>query len=224
MNEDQKQGLCAENIYLAYNDGSDVTFAVRGVSLDLSDVGFIGILGPSGSGKSSLLYLLSGLKRATSGEIYYNGRAYSDMKEKERLRLRRNHYGFVFQQPYLFDYLTAIENALTGASPGDDQALARAMEIFEELGIARNAKKRPRQLSGGERQRVCIARAMMNSPTVIFADEPTAALDRQNGHKVMEMLASYRNRGLVIVVTHDTAMLDECDRIYRMRDGTVQEN
>lgn len=224
MNDDQKKGLCAENISLAYHDGSEVTLAVRGITLSLSDTGFVGILGPSGSGKSSLLYLLGGLKRATSGEIYYNGSPYSEMKEKERLRLRRNHYGFVFQQPYLFDYLTAMENALAGASTGDNQALTRAMEIFEELGIARHAKKRPRQLSGGERQRVCIARAMMNSPSVIFADEPTAALDRQNGHMVMEMLASYHDRGLVIVVTHDTAMLDECDRIYRMRDGIVQEN
>ena len=224
MNDDQKKGLCAENISLAYHDGSEVTLAVRDITFDLADTGFVGILGPSGSGKSSLLYLLGGLKHATSGEIYYNGTPYSEMKEKERLRLRRNHYGFVFQQPYLFDYLTAMENALAGASTGDNQALTRAMEIFEELGIARHAKKRPRQLSGGERQRVCIARAMMNSPSVIFADEPTAALDRQNGHMVMEMLASYRDRGLVIVVTHDTAMLDECDRIYRMRDGIVQEN
>lgn len=224
MNDYCKHGLFAKNISLAYNDGSEVTLAVHDITMNLTETGFVGILGPSGSGKSSLLYLLSGLKRATTGEIYYRGKSYSEMREKDRLRMRRYQFGFVFQQPYLFDYLTALENAMTGAPSGDHQARHRALELFEGLDIVRHAKKYPRQLSGGERQRVCIARAMMNSPSVIFADEPTAALDRHNGHRVMEMLSFYRSRGLVIVVTHDTAMLDGCDRIYTLRDGTVWEN
>ncbi len=210
-------------VSLAYGDGDRVTYALSDVSLALPARGFIGVMGPSGSGKSSLLYLLSGLKRPTSGEVEMEGRRYSDMDERAITRLRRERFGFVFQSPFLLNYLTALENVLAAAPQGDMQAAERAEDLFESLGIVGLAGKFPHHLSGGERQRVCIARAMISDPEVIFADEPTAALDHANGHVVVDLLASYRDRGAVIVVTHDPEMVAGADKVFQMRDGGLDE-
>lgn len=214
-------GLQACDISLAYGDGDQVTYAVACVSLDLPDAGFIGVMGPSGSGKSSLLYLLSGLKRPTSGGIEYNGRSYATLNERSLVQLRRDRFGFVFQQPFLLNYLTARENVMAAAPAGDRAAAEHADALFRALGIAQFANKLPHHLSGGERQRVCVARAMVSRPAVIFADEPTASLDHVNGHAVMDLLAGYRERGLVLVVTHDPEMLAGADHVYDMRDGRL---
>ena len=121
--------------------------------------------------------------------------------------LRRQRFGFVFQQPYLLVWQTAMENVLMGAPTLDAAARRKAAGYFEQLGIAELADKLPSQLSGGEKQRVCVARAMMNDPDVIFADEPTASLDHANGHLVVDLLSAYREQGTVVVVTHDPEML-----------------
>ena len=216
-------GLRAENISLSYKDGDKTNYAVQNISLDLPKVGFFGIMGPSGSGKSSLLYLLSGLKRPTSGEIIYDSRKYSQLKEAERVALRKNRFGFVFQQPFLLNYLTAFENVLIATRSDEKDAAQKVNTLLEELDILHLAGRFPTHLSGGERQRVVVARAMINRPEIIFADEPTAALDHKNGHAVIELLAQYQNRGTVIVVTHDAEMIKKADYIYQMVDGKLQE-
>jgi putative ABC transport system ATP-binding protein len=214
--------ISASNIALSYFDGDQTIYAVRDVTLDLPAAGFFGIIGPSGSGKSSLLYLLSGLKRPTSGEVRYGGRSLSALSEVQRVRLRRERFGFVFQQPFLLNFLTVRENLLVGAASGDRQSSIRMDALLEDLHIRHLAERFPAHLSGGERQRLAVARAMMNAPEAIFADEPTASLDHSNGRAVIDLLLRYRDRGAVVVVTHDPTMLEEADRVYHLRDGMLE--
>jgi putative ABC transport system ATP-binding protein len=146
---------------------------------------------------------------------------YGAMPDRNLIELRRKKFGFVFQQPYLIVWQTALENVLMGAPKLDPAAEDKALAYFEQLGIADLKDKLPSQLSGGEKQRVCVARAMMNDPEVIFADEPTASLDHANGHLVIDLLSAYRDRGAVIVVTHDPEMLADADHVFTMRDGAM---
>ncbi len=214
--------LSTENISLVYDDGERRTHALRDVSIGIPARQFVGIMGPSGSGKSSLLYVLSGLKRPTSGDVLLGDYSFNAHGEHDLIALRRARFGFVFQQPYLLTWQTAYENVLMGAPVLDAAAHLRADGFFEQLGIARLKNKLPSQISGGEKQRVCVARAMMNEPDIIFADEPTASLDHANGHLVVDLLSAYRERGTVVVVTHDPEMLTGADQILMMRDGESQ--
>jgi len=214
--------LSTENISLVYDDGSRRTFALKDVSVAIPDQQFVGIMGPSGSGKSSLLYILSGLKRPTGGNVCLQDYSYQAHTDHDLIDLRRHRFGFVFQQPYLLVWQTAMENVLMGAPTLDKAARVKAAGFFEQLGIADLASKLPSQLSGGEKQRVCVARAMMNDPEIIFADEPTASLDHANGHLVIDLLSAYRSQGTVVVVTHDPEMLQGADQILLMRDGQPQ--
>jgi putative ABC transport system ATP-binding protein len=212
--------LVTDEVTLAYQEAERVVKAVDGVSVEVRPGEFVGIMGPSGSGKSSLLYLMSGLKLPTAGEVRYRHQAIHQLSERARMELRRRDFGFVFQQPYLLPYLTALENVLV-AVPGDRAAYQRALELFEQLGLSQLANRYPHKLSGGERQRVCVVRAMVHQPQVIFADEPTASLDHLNGHAVIRLLAQYRQQGAVVVVTHDPEMLADADRVYSLRDGRL---
>jgi putative ABC transport system ATP-binding protein len=213
--------LQAEHLTLVYQDGEAEVNAVHDVSLSIRDHQFVGILGPSGSGKSSLLYLLSGLRRPTAGEIYLDDRAYSRIPKADRVALRRTEFGFVFQQHFLIDYLTALENVMVSA-PAQDRAHAeQATALLADLGLGDKLHRFPYELSGGERQRVAIARATIHRPRVIFADEPTGLLDRRTGLQVMALLRSYRDQGSLIAVTHNPEILTEADLVIRMRDGKL---
>ena len=211
--------LSTHNISLVYDDGARVTHALRDVTIEIPNKRFVGIMGPSGSGKSSLLYILSGLKRPTGGDVQLGDYGYKAHSDLDLIDLRRQRFGFVFQQPYLLVWQTAMENVLMGAPVLDQAARKKAAGYFEQLGIAAMAEKLPSQLSGGEKQRVCVARAMMNDPDIIFADEPTASLDHANGHLVVDLLSAYRAQGTVVVVTHDPEMLQGADSVLLMRDG-----
>jgi putative ABC transport system ATP-binding protein len=213
--------LTASNVSLSYGDGDQITYAVHDITVSFPERGFFGIMGPSGSGKSSLLYLLSGLKQPTGGEVAYDGRPLSSLAEAERVRVRRERFGFVFQQPFLLNYLTARENVMVAAVAGDRNLARQVDALLDDLHILHLADRHPPHLSGGERQRVVVARAMINRPDVIFADEPTAALDHTNGRAVIELLLRYRERGAVLVVTHDPSMVAEADRIYHLTDGQL---
>jgi len=215
--------LQGEHLTLTYQDGDKTLDAVDDVSLSVEEHQFIGILGPSGSGKSSLLYLLSGLRKATKGEIYLDGRAYGKMPDRERVGLRRSEYGFVFQQHFLINYLTALENVMVSAPVQDKAHAEQAKALLADLGLGDKLHRFPYELSGGERQRVAIARAMIHRPRVIFADEPTGLLDRHTGLQVMGLLRSYRNQGSLIAVTHNPEILTEADLVIKMRDGQVTE-
>ncbi len=215
--------LRTENLTLTYQDGDRRLNAVNDISLVIEDYQFIGILGPSGSGKSSLLYLLSGLRQPTRGEIYLDDRAYGKMPERDRVNLRRTEFGFVFQQHFLIDYLTALENVMV-AAPAQDKAHAeQARALLADLGLGEKLHRFPYELSGGERQRVAIARAMVHRPRIIFADEPTGLLDRRTGLQVMALLRGYREQGSLIAVTHNPEILGEADLILTIRDGQIAQ-
>lgn len=211
---------------LLYMDHGRQVFACEDIELDVHENEFLGILGPSGSGKSSLLYLLSGLKTPTSGEILYDGNSLARMSDEERSRLRLREFGFVFQQPYLLGYLSALENvALStpihrGRGRGAEN-VDQAVALLRDLGLEHKTHRLPHELSGGERQRVCVARALLGGPKVIFADEPTASLDHKNGAAVVELLNGLRGRGSLVMVTHDETMLQQADRIVRLSDGVI---
>ncbi|MCA1947979.1 MAG: ABC transporter ATP-binding protein [Armatimonadetes bacterium] len=209
----------AEGASLIYQDHGREVAACRDIRLTVHPGEFLGILGPSGSGKSSLLYLLCGLKVPTHGRVLFEGRDLAAMADDDRSRLRLGAFGFVFQQPYLVGYLSALENVLTAGAgrPDPDHALG----LLDRLGLAEKAHRLPHELSGGERQRVCVARALYGRPRVVFADEPTAALDRRNGEQVVRLMNECRDGGALVMVTHDEHMLAEADRIVRLDDGEI---
>jgi putative ABC transport system ATP-binding protein len=215
--------LQAEHLTLTYQDGDKIVNAVDDVSIAIGDHQFIGILGPSGSGKSSLLYLLSGLRQPTSGDINLDDRVYSKMLENERVGLRRTEFGFVFQQHFLINYLTALENVMVAAPVQEKAHVEQARALLADLGLADKLHRFPYELSGGERQRVAIARAMIHRPRVIFADEPTGLLDRRTGLQVMALLRGYRDQGSLIAVTHNPEILSEADLVITLRDGKTAQ-
>ncbi len=206
---------------LVYQDQGRDLFACREVSLEVRENEFLGILGPSGSGKSSLLYLMSGLKTPSSGQITFDGKPLSGMDDASRANLRLKEFGFVFQQPYLLGYLSAIENVLVAQPSGG--TIESATDLLTSLGLANKLHRLPHELSGGERQRVCVARALMGNPRIIFADEPTASLDHKNGVAVVNLLNDLRGKGALVMVTHDPTMLERADRIVRLVDGHISE-
>jgi putative ABC transport system ATP-binding protein len=212
-----------ENLTLTYSTSRSTTHAVRDVSLHIDDRAFAGIVGPSGSGKSSLLYLLSGLKTATAGNVHFGDFAFSAAPIPQQLEFRRQNFGFIFQQPFLIPYLNLLENILVpleGAAPDE---IERAWWLLEHLGIAELAPKFPNECSGGERVRASIARGLVHRPRYLFVDEPTANLDLATGARVMKVLQSQREHGALIIVTHDLEILDEADVIFRMRDGALTD-
>ncbi len=213
--------LQADKLTLSYQDGGFIVDAVKDISISFEDHQFIGILGPSGSGKSSLLYLLSGLRQPTTGEIFLDDRVYSKMSENERVALRRSDFGFVFQQHFLINYLTALENVMVAAPVQDKAHVEQARALLADLGMGDKLHRFPYELSGGERQRVAIARAMIHRPRIIFADEPTGLLDRRTGLQVMALLRGYREKGSLIAVTHNPEILAEADLVITLRDGQV---
>jgi putative ABC transport system ATP-binding protein len=217
--------LSAQDLALEYRSGASVAHAVDTVSLSVDQGSFVGLIGPSGSGKSSLMYLLSGLKRPTRGTVAFEGRDYSDVSTPGLTRLRRERFGFVFQQHFLINYLSALENVMVGAVKRNHEVVAYAQELLRRVGLGDKLRQRPYQLSIGERQRVAVARALVHRPAVVFADEPTASLDQATGHEVIRLLADHRtdSGGSVVVVTHDPAMLIGADRVLQMRDGRLSQ-
>ncbi len=215
--------LTAESIGLDYRNGGAINHAVDGVSLSVDPGSFLGVIGPSGSGKSSLMYLLSGMKRPSRGRLAFEAREYTAMRAAELMRLRRRRFGFVFQQHFLINYLNVFENVMVGAVRRDHATAARAHQLLGQVGLGDKLRKRPFQLSIGERQRVAVVRALVHQPAIVFADEPTASLDQATGRQVIEVLGRFRQetRGAVVVVTHDPDMLTGADRVLPMRDGRL---
>ena len=215
--------LSAQDLALDYRTGASVAHAVDTVSLSVDQGSFVGLIGPSGSGKSSLMYLLSGLKGPTRGTVAFDGQDYRQISAPGLTQLRRQRYGFVFQQHFLINYLTSLENVMVGAVRRNHDVVAYAQELLRRVGLGDKLRQRPYQLSIGERQRVAVARALVHRPAIVFADEPTASLDQATGRDVINLLVDYRRRagGSVVVVTHDPAMLTDADRVLQMRDGRL---
>ena len=204
------------NIHHAYEQP-----ILTGVDLTVSPGECIGIIGPSGSGKSTLLQILGLLKRPDAGSLSFDTVDVFSLDEENRRKLRLNEIGFVFQDAQLVPYLTVREQLeLVQAESETD---GDAMALLMDLGLGHRSNELPNRLSGGERQRVAVARALINDPKLILADEPTASLDYPNGRLVMERLAeaAHERNKRVIVITHDERMLDVCDRVLRLRDGQL---
>jgi putative ABC transport system ATP-binding protein len=204
------------------------TTALAGVSLALHAGTSTAVMGPSGSGKSTLLHCLAGFTRADEGEVHLDGHRIDRLGERASSRLRRERFGFVFQSDQLLPELPAIENVALPLMLGGTsrrRAVHRAARWFAPLGLEGMEHRRPGQLSGGQLQRVAIARALVVTPTVVFADEPTAALDRATGRATMTVLTeACRDAGAaLLVVTHDPEVAATCDRTVHMRDGHVHD-
>ena len=216
----------ARGVRKTYRTGTRAVEALRGADLEIAEPGFYAIMGASGSGKSTLLHLLAGLDRADSGEIEVAGARVDMMDERALTVHRRTRIGIVFQQYNLLPTLTALENAmLPGVLDGRPRAglESRARELLGMLGIAERATHRPEALSGGEQQRVAIARALLFEPPVLFADEPTGALDSANSERMWKMLDALarERRMVVLMVTHEPAAAAHCRHVFVIRDGVV---
>lgn len=215
--------LKATNLTKTYGS----THAMRGISLDVSRGEALAIMGPSGSGKSTLLHALAGIELPNSGTVSFNGLELTTMSDAERTILRRRDFGFVFQFSQLVPELTALDNVavpLLLDGMAKSKAYYQAAEWLEKVGLYDHAQSLPGQLSGGEAQRVAIARALCPKPSVLFADEPTGALDSLNSESVMTMFMDIaRNTGMtVVMVTHEPLIAAYADREVIVRDGLLE--
>lgn len=199
---------------------------LEGISLTVDDGESVAIMGPSGSGKSTLLHCMSGVLVPDQGEVLFGGHDVAAMSDAERSRLRLEHFGFIFQDGQLLPELTATENvALPQIMRGVPRSQAHndAVDMLTRLGLGAYVDRYPGQLSGGQSQRVAIARALAGPPSVVFADEPTAALDQATGHEVMQQIVAVCQKfGVTLVlVTHDPKIADWCSRRVEIRDGLI---
>ena len=215
------KGLCKS---YAHNGGQ--SHILQHIDLDIYEGDFTVIMGASGSGKSTLLYSLSGMDRATAGQVIYEGRDIVTMKEKELSKLRQKDFGFIFQQMHLVSNLTLFENvAVSGYL--DKTASANAVKqrtgvLLEKMGIDHVAEHLPSQVSGGEQQRCAIARAVVSEPKLLFADEPTGALNRKNTNEVLSLLTELNKAGQsILMVTHDMKAALRATRILYLEDGKI---
>ncbi len=220
--------LETDGLTKVYGSGHTEVVALRDASVRVERGEIAALLGPSGAGKSTFLLCVGLINPPTSGRVAIGGRPVLDGQRAlaDLRRFRREHIGFVFQKSNLIPFLNAVENVqVVGELIGHRPAVARrrAMELLDALGVGARASNRPTQLSGGEQQRVTVARALANRPSLILADEPTAALDSVRGRQVMELFrdVAHQHGTGVIVVTHDQRALDAFDTIYEMEDGLL---
>jgi putative ABC transport system ATP-binding protein len=219
--------LVAEAVRKVYRTGAGEVWALRDVSLTVDEGEFVAIMGPSGSGKTTLLNCLSGLDSIDGGRVLLAGQSIHELSDGERTRERASAMGFVFQQFNLIPVLTAVENVevpllLAGIKP--HEARRRAVAILERVGLGARVEHRPNELSGGEQQRVTIARALAGQPSIVWADEPTGALDSESATEVMALMNELHHEGLTLVlVTHDRSVGAQAQRMICMRDGLIVE-
>lgn len=215
------------NVSKIYKMGKEEVIALDNVSLNIKEGEFVAIVGPSGSGKSTLMHLIGGLDTPTSGSVHISGKDISKLKDKEMSRYRNGTIGFVFQAFNLENTQTALENVmmpLIFAGVGKRERKNKALKALDMVGLGDKVKHRPMEMSGGQRQRVSIARALVNSPKIIFADEPTGNLDSKNGKLIMDLLNDLNEEGYtIIMVTHNMEEARKAKRVITIRDGQVQE-
>jgi lipoprotein-releasing system ATP-binding protein len=212
--------LVAKDIWKQYG----TVPVLKGVSLELSKGELVSIVGPSGAGKSTLLYIVSSLEKADQGQVFFEGVSINELNNQELAQFRNSRIGFVFQFHHLLPEFTAIENiAIPGWIGKQDKKIVakKALELLDFLGLADKQDKKPHQLSGGEQQRIAVARALINQPAIIFADEPTGNLDSENAHAMHELFLRLKKElnQSFLIVTHNEALASKSDRTLTMKDG-----
>lgn len=220
--------LKAENVSRSFTVGAGVVNALTDISLEVRERELVCLRGRSGSGKTTLINILGALDRQSGGEVFFCGEALGEMSDRERDFLRRKKLAFVFQSVALISTMTAYENvefALRLAGVPIGERAKRAKECLARVGLERRMKHRPGELSGGEQQRVAIARAVAHKPKIIFADEPTAALDSQTGIAVVRLFRELvHDDGITVVMTtHDETMMELSDLVYTLSDGKISD-
>ena len=220
--------ISCKDLTKVYRMGDQEVRALDGVTMDIYPGEFVAIMGPSGSGKSSLMNLIGALDRPTSGEMLINGRSLSEMTRDELADLRNETIGFVFQQFNLLARQDAFQNVrlpLRYARKDIGDIDARARECLELVGLGTRMDHRPMQLSGGQQQRVAIARALANHPHILLADEPTGALDTRTTNEIMELLTQLNKQGItVVLITHESEVADYATRQIHFRDGRIESD
>jgi putative ABC transport system ATP-binding protein len=216
--------VSATDLTRRYGEGDTAVDALRGVSLDVRKGELTAVMGPSGSGKSTLMHILAGLDRPSSGEVTIAGTKLSTLNDNELTKLRRQHIGFVFQFFNLLPMLDAEENVVLPLSiAGEKPDKAWVDDLLEQVGLTQRRKHRPSELSGGQQQRVAIGRALVNKPTIIFADEPTGNLDSKTSGEILELLErSVRElQQTIVMVTHEPRAAAIADRVLFLDDGVI---
>jgi putative ABC transport system ATP-binding protein len=216
----------ASNVTLTLGSSDAAVEILRGVDLEVPFGMSVALLGPSGSGKSSLMAVLAGLERASGGSVLVDGLNFTELDEDELARARRGRIGIVLQAFHLLPTMTALENvAVPMELAGIEDPFGRAAQELEAVGLGHRLTHYPSQLSGGEQQRVAIARAMAAAPKIIFADEPTGNLDGATGAAIIDLLFERRKAmgATLLIITHDPALAARCDRVIAMQDGHVVE-
>lgn len=214
----------AREVHRSYRLGSKRIEVLHGIDLDVGRGEVVFLCGPSGAGKTTLMYTLAGLERPERGTVWIDGEDLYAMPRARQARFRNRRIGYVFQSYHLLPELTALENVLLPGSIGGGDRLGDARDALGRVGLEARADHLPAELSGGEQQRVAMARALVNAPELLFADEPTGNLDSRNGAEVMEILLGLAHaRGVtLVVVTHDESLARRGDRMLVIRDGTVR--
>ena len=215
--------LRAKDVYKTFNTRGGTVYAVRGVSFDIKQGEFIGLFGPSGSGKTTLLNMMAGLDMPDDGAIYIDGVSLRSLSNNKLTTLRRDKMGFIFQFYNLIPVLKNKENVAYPAEIGPTSNAKKSTGLLEAVQLQAFENQYPTKLSGGQMQRVTIARSLINTPTLLFADEPTGDLDSVTGKEIMDLLAKFNSKSgtTVILVTHDESLLHYCSRIIRMTDGQI---
>lgn len=215
--------VSARDVFRTFEIGDNRIEVLKGVTLDVRQGETLFLVGPSGAGKTSLLYTLAGLEKPNEGEVLINGRSLYRLSRSEQARVRNTSMGYVFQSFFLLPELTALENVMVPSMIRRKQAKSRAEELLERVGLGGRTGHLPSELSGGEQQRVAIARSLMNDPAILFADEPTGNLDTSTGSAVMTLLMDLVNerKRTLVVVTHDQHLADVGDRKVTLVDGRI---
>ena len=209
----------------SFKDGDETIEALKETNFSVDKGEFVAIIGPSGSGKSTLLTIAGGLQSPSSGEIWINGRALNEKKEKARAKVRFEEIGFILQASNLVPFLTVKKQLQLVDKVNKAKENRAGLDLLKRLGLEKLVDKYPEELSGGERQRVAIVRALYNNPTIILADEPTVSLDTEKAYEVVKILAkeAKEKNKATIMVTHDLRLVDYCDKVYLMEDGRLSE-